>query len=792
MTAYETFVTDAGRVDVFLAEVAYQPPATVAAGLTTEATLRYATAKYAGPFPTDTTPDEVYQAIMAEEIRWRSAAPNLDTVGILLPDGGGEVVVANGKGDLDGARSAGWLFDGRRIVVRHVGYSPRLKRWLTVAEGRVILRGEVEQPLFSDGLVRFVFRDHAERLKQPLCPRKFAGGTYCKPLAAAQIDLGTDVTAAKLGATGPLTFGARLMLTATGTNTIISWDNVVTTDNPFTVRFRGASLNDMFFMHRKASAQVSATLTTLVAALGEWYTAWWVVNGTSVIGYLVRDRTGAVATEEATLSDGTRVAPAAGSALRIGCTAGVQAPGLVLDWLQVRSGAMTLDRCIELSKPLDAAERLDASLLYYADLEEGGAVVAIRDQSPAPLADGVASDATWRKSLGGGDNLAGSAFPEVWGPGSRRLPAILVEGTENHYAVCSDQIGDVTGATCNDGGAALTLGTTYTTFASYAAAAAPGAGNFAILNSPAGVFVRTNTAPSYPLAVTFPGGQVSVGLGSAPAGPGAIARNLLIDRCGFVSDDLDEDSFAELDADVGPCVGVYADPSATAGDAIGRALSSVGACLVRLRSGLLAARRIRDPDGGPVAVAFTERDLSPPKPLPSQLPVALTIVSYSPNLVPLDQGSQSASLTAAERLDLEQASRTVRRPRSAATHRLGRTLRRETSLNCAAAAAQLAQHLEGLGLTYGSTYQTDANARGFLADVLDVVSIKYSLPHYLTGYPTPRVFSEIGERFLVLSAQDGPTGPTLVLWRVGVPAVIVETAGAWLVTDTGEALLFVR
>lgn len=792
MTAYETFVTDAGRVDVFLAEISYQLPATVAAGRTTESTLRYATAKYAGPFPTDTTPDEVYQAIMAEELRWRSAAPNLDTVGVLLPDGGGEVVVANGKGDLDEARSAGWLFDGRRIVVRHVGYSPRLKRWLTVAEGRVILQGEVEQPLFSDGLVRFVFRDHAERLKQPLCPRKFAGGTYCKPLLSASITLGTTTTAAKLNTTDPITFGARVMVTASGQNYLLSWVNpALPADICYAVTIRAA---DVRVIHVKASVTDGVYLATLnpTGYLGEWCTLWVTISGATVSGYLLRDRTGSVTVGDGAFSDGVRAATTAGNELRIGGSSGNTAPGLVVDWLQIRAGALTLDRCIELSKPLDAAERLDGSLLYYADLEEGGSVVAIRDQSPAPLADGVASDGVWWKSLGGGDNLAGSAFPEVWGPGSRRLPALLVEGTENHYAVCSDQIGDVTGATCNDGGAALTLGTTYTTFASYAAAAAPGAGNFALLNSPAGVFIRTNTAPSYPLAVTFPGGQVSVGLGSAPAGPGAIARNLLIDRCGYVSADLDEDSFTELDADVGPCVGVYADSSATAGDAIGKALSSVGACLVRLRSGLLAARRIRDPDGGPVAVAFTERDLSPPKPLPSQLPVALTIVSYSPNLVPLDQGSQSASLTAAQRLDLEQASRTVRRPRSAATHRLGRTLRRETSLNSAAAAAQAAQHLEGLGLTYGSTYQTDANARGFLADVLDVVSIKYSLPHYLTGYPTPRVFSEIGERFLVLSAQDGPTGPTLVLWRVGVPAVLADTAGAWLVTDTGEALLFVR
>lgn len=786
MTAYETFVADPGRVDVFLAELTYG----VQESRATTYTLRYATAKYAGPFSTDDTPDEVYAARMAEEIRWGSAVLTPDAVGIQLPETQGQIAIVNTDGSLDAARLDGWLWDGRPCVVRHVGYSPRLKRWLTVAEGRTILKGEIEQVLVDDALLRVIYRDHREKLKQPLCPRKFAGGTWCKPLASADINLGTTTTAAKLNVTGPITIGARLMVTTSGQNYLLTWSNSTLTDVAFAVTVRAA---DVRFIHIKASTTYAVNLTALnpTGYLGEWCKLWITISGTAVSGYLERERTGVWTSDTGALADGTRASTTAGNTCRIGGSVGLTAAGLVIDWLQVWNGALSQDRCVELSKILDAQERLSADLLYYTDLEEGTGT-AIADKSPAPLEDGTSSDSVWYRNLGGGDELAGTSPGEVVGPGTRRVPCILVDGLANHYSVCSDQLGDTTGVSLDEGGGAVTISATYTSFASYAAASAPGAGNAYLLNCPAGVFVRTNAAPTKPLALTIPAsGQTSVGLGSAPSGPGAIARNLLVDRGGFASADLDEDSFTDLDNEWGAAVGHYAAPVATLGQTIDAILGSVGAVLVRLRSGLIAARRVRNPDGGPVAVTLDQRHISPPRPVPTMLPVSRTIVTWSPNWTPLNASQQAAGLTAAQQMAVEQPAKRINRPRAGDRHPLGREVSRQTSLSVQSAAEQLASRIESIGRDYGWSYEVDVTSRGFLADLLDVVEITYSLPDQQTGVPASRVFHELGERFLVMGAQDSPAGPTLTLWRVGVPGVLVDTSVTWLADPDGQVLLMV-
>ena len=171
MATYAEFLSDPLRENVWLAEIAYYDTVNLTSG-----TLYFSTSAY-GTSSSDTPASQLYEARMAEGYNFSASIDELGALGGLLPPrAGGSVVLLQSMGDLDYLRL--YAFDGRSVVIKHGGYSPRYG-WVAYSDFVTVFTGEGEGPaLVGIDEVTINLRNKDARLEYPIQDRKYSGGTY--------------------------------------------------------------------------------------------------------------------------------------------------------------------------------------------------------------------------------------------------------------------------------------------------------------------------------------------------------------------------------------------------------------------------------------------------------------------------------------------------------------------------------------------------------------------------------------------------------------------------------------
>ena len=121
--------------------------------------------------------------------------------GILPSRTGGTLTLVQKLGDLDAL--ADYSFDGRQVVIRHGGTSPRYGK-LAYSDFKQVFNGEIAgQPLIGVDQVTFQLANRDARFEFPIQDRKYHGGNY-----ALLYDGVNDATDCGTGATFNFTSGA--------------------------------------------------------------------------------------------------------------------------------------------------------------------------------------------------------------------------------------------------------------------------------------------------------------------------------------------------------------------------------------------------------------------------------------------------------------------------------------------------------------------------------------------------------------------------------------------------------
>jgi hypothetical protein len=701
-SAYFQFLADPQRIDLWLAEIYLD------AG-----TLRVATGEYATD-PTDSPANTPYGARLKEGPNFNTDSAPPGTLGNLPDRRGGELVLLQRFGDLDSYKGVSW--DGKRIVVRHGGYSPRLARKLTYAEMGTA-EYESEQALFGLDEVTVQLRDPVRRFEDPLQARRYMGTDFTLAITGATtfVDFGA---AAKCNLTGDLTIEARIWIDTLATAIrFFVWDGA--SAYPFDVLINTTGTIRFY------ASNYSGTLTTTAAlATKRWYHFQITRAGTAITFNILEEAPGTETTEVLTASAATGASNVGGT-LRHGASANPFRG--IIDSLRLWNYARTADEWRDQrGRELTATESALSTLKLACRFNDAtGATVADSSSSPANGTIGGANF-VWLPSLQGKADLASKVLPDGFGLVEDANPVLVYEPTRI-YQIHSRQVNSITDA--SEGGASITLNTAYTDWLAFLTATVTADAKYDSLNCTDGTFVRWRSKPSKPISVTFRGDASGSGYVSTAAD---IWRRVICTRgtSPLVDPtDLDGSSFSNLNTANSAVVGIYVTGEMTIEEFGKRVLGSMGAVgffrRVDRTYRVLLFKGSTTGDLSPsVILSLTEKQILSIAPAPIEQPVREVILAYRHNYSPmtLDQMA-SGTIDTARQAFLEKPTRDVQRSKSATktAHKYSRVETLETYLTTEADAIAEADRRLALFSGEPQAYQVEATAVGFEFDRMDPI-----------------------------------------------------------------------
>ncbi len=594
MSAYTDFLSDPLHQSVYLAEVHYGNPVDGTSGV-----LYYATGAY-GTEAGDTPASQLFDARIAEGYNFASASggeAGMTTVAGLLPAReGGTLTLVQKLGDLDAL--ADYSFDGRQIVIRHGGTSPRYGA-LAYADFNVVYNGECAgQPVIGVDEVTFQLRNKDARFEHPIQTRRYAGGTWCilGNGSSVGIDCGTSSTYNFTASDFTVEF--RIYIEANpGATAYIVNRGAITADG-WSVRLTTAGAIQ-FQTHQ---AGVSQNTSSTALTLARWQ-------------HVAVVRVGAVCTiyidgVDATASAGTHINPTTAARNLYFCrnNGGTAWLNGFLNEIRISNVARTRREInSRRDRQLTAAE-VTASYVGYWKLEDGTGTNC-NDES-ATAADGtLSSAAAWSRSLQGGEELQGSLLPDVWGA-RWGVPPVLVDVATRVYQVHSGPINSIVAV--REGGAGITLdatpGTTYTALSTFLAATTA-ATNYEVCSTEYGSWIRLGSNPSKPITVDLQGDKSG---GTYRSKASDIWRYIVCNRGPQpLTDptDLDDAAFDTLAAAATAAVGVDYSAETSIAEVGNFLLATVGASSWFDRAGILTVARFAGVASGTAVLDLTEEDV---------------------------------------------------------------------------------------------------------------------------------------------------------------------------------------
>jgi len=756
MTAYTDFLSDPLHRSIYLAEVHYGNPADSTSG-----TLYYSTEAY-GTDASDTPASQLFDARIAEGYNFSAAAGGEDglgtVTGILPARTGGTLTLVQKLGDLDAL--AAYSFDGRQVVIRHGGTSPRYGK-LAYSDFKQVFNGEIAgQPLIGVDQVTFQLANRDARFEFPIQDRKYHGGNY-----ALLYDGVNDQVACGTGATFNFTSGAftvefwlRIEAYPAGVQRIMN---------------RGLSATDGWSVRIDTAGKVNfetyqagATQTTLSTAItaGRWTHVACVRSGAACTIYL----DGVAANSSA----GTHVNPTTSTRnLYFGRNdAGSVWFAGMLDDIRISNVARSRNEIVtRMGRQLTAAEITSSYVGCWQHEDGTGATLT---DSSATAANGTITSATWVPSLQGGDDLEGAPLLDVWGA-RFGVPPILVDATTRVYQVHSGPINAIVGV--YEGGSALTLdpspGTTYTSLTTFLGATTA-ASNYEVCSTTYGSWIRLGSNPTKPITIDIQGDKSG---GTYRSKPSDIWRYIVCNRGPQpLTDptDLDTAAFTTAATDVTAAVGIDYASDATIAEIGNFLLAGAGiSSWFERDGGLLTVKRFTGVAAETAILDLTEQDieLGTFEPLDAGAPIWAVDLAWKKNSLVHSTTDIAAAVVGTARWPfLLQEWRIVgaNDPSVRETYKGARKMAFETGFGLWAAASAEANRRLALYANPPQAFRGFFRERATQLDRFDAVTLHFrDLDRY--GVQQSRFQTSDTAKFIVLAAEDDTAkgGTWLTLYR---------------------------
>lgn len=748
MTAYQDFLADPLRRDIFLVELYPWDPDTSAT-----TTLYCSTDEY-WTLSTETPASTVYEPIAVGGINREAAAVVPGTTGILPLANGGELRLGNLYGALDDWKDYRW--DGRRCVVKHTGVysSGRLGH----ADAQVLFDGEIAgQPLIGIDDATFYLRNPEARFDAPITTKVFRGTRYCLRFDGSTNYVGHG-SPAKLDITGTLTVEGWFYFDSAGSAVrIAGW----TGGTAWPFRLERTAGNALKLVD---SASFSLT-STLTVSSKRWYHVAWIVESATAARLLVYDAVADTETEEtfSGASYTSRAAIATSPVFYLSSTAnffdGLQ------DDVRVWNSARTADEIRGARhRPLSTTEAALSACKLYCKLDDGTGTTVT--DSAASAANGtITGTATWYWALEGDESLAGTPKPDAWGV-CENIPLVNVGLPEPDYFVASTAVNAIS-AVYEGAYEDYTPGTDHTDLRAFLAAV-PGAGEYDTLIYSGGTYIRFGATPTLPVTANVQGDASGSGYVSTA---GAIARRILTTRGPEPLSDpsgLDTTSFTDLDTDNSTAVGVYTTGEELISETVAFVLGSIGAVGFPKRTDQKFRVQRFEGVSGASALTLSEQNLVAIEPLDVELPVWWGTVLYRKNWKVLST-EQIAGAADADRVRFAEAE--YRRAETRADSVLEahpRAQAVEWPGNLSTLAAAQAEAARRFALFSGDPrgFRVTANLEAVEMDRLYVATLTYADLDRLGVSQSRFGFTTSGETFVTMGfaeiTEDGLT--QLELW----------------------------
>lgn len=768
MTAYADFSADPQRLDNWLFEVVGRNPSDGS-----EATLYFSMEAFATE-TTDTPASQQYAARIVRGFRLAASVSGLDSgplSGLLPPREGGSIQIGQLHGDYDigtapqlgGYPLRQWTFGGKRAVVKHGGFSPKLGRSLTYSEYRTVFDGDVRgEPLIGDSTVDFVLAPRDVRFDHPFEERRFFGTHDC---------------AIFNGTTASINYGNHaehdFTTEAFSVELLIYLEEYPATDRYLVTR--GLLNTDGWFVTLNDIGQI--ILTTNQAGANQ-QTLSDEVPLYQFTRVSVR-RNGAVVTVlfdgvDKTVTSGVHVNPlTANRDLIVGESDAGSGQFLgALDDVRVWND-FRLDTEVNNHAwgPLDDDDVADGSCVLYAKMDDGEGAVTSADSSGNGF-DGTVTDVVFAPSCQGREDYAGKVMPNVFGH-RRAIVPVLVDGGVQTYVIHAGSIESHPRLDIGGYQAWVSGGADYTSWLTMMTDTPPVAGEYRVCVTPGWSLVRLGGVPQIPFTMEIEGDNTGA---TYRASVSTLVRWLLCNKGKQPltdPDDLDIDSFDDLETAQPAVVGVWVPDEKSIRDVISYLLSSIGAVgYFRLTDGKFVVKQFVGSVAAPTpTVTITENDAKGLEPMQSRPPVWSIVVRHRENDRPLssDEVHPAIETDEPERLPFLKNQWSVRQARNAQVRDQyddARELVIESAIDMhyvakAEAIRQLAIYStmdQGFTLLYSDP--------GVELDRMDTVYLDYKLLNAL-GILTNRFSTGPTAKFIVLAAAPDveSNGTRLTIWR---------------------------
>lgn len=759
---YAQFLSDPLRRSVYLAEVHYGDPSNGSSGV-----LYFSTDKY-GTEASDTPASQRYDARMAQGYDFSATAGNGDEgsgdegigtiTGILPARRGGTLTLTQKLGDLDYLRNL--TFDGRSVVIRHGGTSPRYGA-VPYASFRTVFNGECAgQPLIGVDEVTLQLANRDARFEFPIQTRRYGGGSWCLlgNGSSYAVDCGTSSVFNFTSSAFTVEFriyveanpGAESTILNRASNNVDGWSIRLGTNGAI-----------RFSTHQSGTSQTTASNPV---TLNRWVHVAIVRSGTACTIYLDG--------VDSTASAGTHTNPTTASRnlYFLRNNAGTVFFAGFLDEVRIWNSALSLGVINSRANRQLAAVEVTSGLVGYWKLDDGTGTTC-NDESATAAHGTLASASAWRPSLQGGEENAGALLPDVWGA-RWGVPPVLVDVASRVYQVHSGPINAIVGVF--EGGNAITLdpspGTTYTSLTTFLAATTA-AGNYEVLSTDHGSFIRLGSNPSLPITVDIQGDKSG---GTYRTRASDIWRYIVANRGPQpLADpaDLDDSAFTTLRSAATMTVGIDYSTEISIAEVGNFLMKSVGASSWVNREGLLTCARFEGASAGTAVLDLTQNDieLGTLEPLDAGVPVWAVDLGYKRNgLVHATSDIASAVIGTSRWAFLLKEWRIVgiTNPAVSSTYKGARKMTVETGISLWADAVVEAQRRLDLFPLPPQAFRLFCRERAIQLDRFDVVTLHFQDRDEL-GALQSRFGTAEDANFLVLAAEDDTTkgGCWLTLYR---------------------------
>lgn len=604
--SYSTFIRDPRKDEVWLFEVT---GVNLSTGV--EKTFYFSSASYC-TLASDSLASQRFDARVRGGLNITNTTSPIvgPTYGVLPPRGGGSIVLSQDHGDfetgdmkqfsLEGTNIYDYSFGGRRAVVRHGGYSPRLARRLTYDEFYVWFDGECAgEPAVADGTATFNLKVLDEKLNTQIQPRVFfgcKGAVWLPGSGGSYVSCGTNSAFNFTTTTFTIEFLIYIEANPGSTATIYSRGLSATDGISVTLSTGGKVLLNTY--------QSGATQTTRSTALSLF--KWQRVS--VQCGKIYID--GVDSTEIV----GTHIAPTTASRTlywsRDNAGSGLLT-GMISDmrvWSALRTEAEIVSRK---ARPLDSSEYAATGLVGYWPVDDvSGSTVTQKVVATASSDGTLAGSAAIVPSGMGDTDLQGSYLPDVWGWVRNWGPILVDEGTVL-YQVHSGSIEEFVGVYIGRY-EALDVGAARTSLLELLDPANPtDPGEYDTCITSGGTYIRLGSAPTKPFTLDLKGDNSG---GVFREDVSSLVRYILCNRgANALTDptDLDTDSFDDLEAACTYPVGIVYSEDKSVSDVVHFLLQSAGAVgWFTSNTGKFKVLQFVHPDdGGTPDYTLTENDV---------------------------------------------------------------------------------------------------------------------------------------------------------------------------------------